>query len=258
MDKACSTYTQAPHVARAQALHAWCRRYRLTGTEASVFEELTALGSAIVGSGGECDAVPGGMVQPEYMVTTGGAPALGPASARAPHGDAQTFCSLYTLPSIMKARTRPVHVVIYALLPGMACLHRQAATHRAIAARPPTEGRVLYCARASVQKLGHSWVDVLKIDVEGSEYAVFEHLSSLGRGMPFTQVQVEVHHNKVLAPEQKGHRNAAQLSLLRALMQSGLRCMSLEPNIYFNAQKCDEFALIQMDDCGNVVTPAAP
>ena len=41
-----------------------------------------------------------------------------------------------------------------------------------------------------MQKLGHSWVDVLKIDVEGSEFAVFERLGALGRGMPFTQMQV--------------------------------------------------------------------
>ena len=68
---------------------------------------------------------------------------------------------------------------------------------------------------------------------------------------------MEVHQTKMLSPQDKRHRNAAQLRLLRTLMASGLRCVNLEPNIYFAAQKCDEFAMIQMDDCGNVVTPAA-
>ena len=74
--------------------------------EASILGELTALGSAIVTSGGACDATPSGTVQPRYTVATGGAPALAPAAQRAPHGDARTYCSLYTLPSIMKVRRR--------------------------------------------------------------------------------------------------------------------------------------------------------
>ena len=105
-----------------------------------------------------------------------------------------------------------------------------------------------------LQTLGHSWVDVLKIDVEGSEFETFEQLRLLQSGLPFTQLQMEVHFGWGSTGGET-HANAAQLNLLSDLMESGLRTMSVEPNIYYNGQTCMEFAMIQMDRCGNVVTP---
>jgi hypothetical protein len=105
------------------------------------------------------------------------------------------------------------------------------------------------CVPVCLQDLGHTWIDVMKIDVEGSEFAVFEQIARSARPMPFTQIQVEVHQNKV------DMRNRKVLELLYNFMSSGLRIFSLEPNIYFAHEKCMEFALMRMDNCGNVVTP---
>ena len=39
-------------------------------------------------------------------------------------------------------------------------------------------------------ELGHDWVDVLKIDIEGGEWSVLKALLDTGRVLPFTQLQV--------------------------------------------------------------------
>ena len=99
------------------------------------------------------------------------------------------------------------------------------------------------------QELGHNWIDVMKIDVEGSEYDVFQQVAQSKTPMPFTQMQIEVHHMWVDTPNRK------ILQLLHQLMSSGMRVFSLEPNIYFAGNTCMEFALMRVDACGNVVTP---
>lgn len=109
---------------------------------------------------------------------------------------------------------------------------------------------------STLQALGHPWIDVMKIDVEGSEFDTFEELRLLKVGMPFTQLQIEVHFGEGLRVEHTEHQNAAHINLLSDFMESGLRTISVEPNIYFAGQTCMEFAMIQMDDCGNVVTPS--
>ena len=38
--------------------------------------------------------------------------------------------------------------------------------------------------------LGHDWVDVLKIDIEGAEWSVLKALLETGKALPFTQLQV--------------------------------------------------------------------
>jgi hypothetical protein len=72
-----------------------------------------------------------------------------------------------------------------------------------------------------MQNLGHTWLDVLKVDVEGSEFDVFHHLAALNHGMPFTQLQLEVHFG-VNTP----YANRQALALLYNLMSRGLRTMS--------------------------------
>ena len=42
--------------------------------------------------------------------------------------------------------------------------------------------------------LGHDWVDVLKIDIEGAEWAVLKALLKTGAVLPFTQLQVRACH----------------------------------------------------------------
>jgi hypothetical protein len=106
-----------------------------------------------------------------------------------------------------------------------------------------------------LQALGHDWVDVFKIDVEGSEYGTFEYLTSHKDGMRFTQIQVEIHFGMTDGFVPVPNANVRQFKLLQSLMQKGFRVFNLEPNIYSAGQTCHEFSLINMDNCGNVVTP---
>lgn len=106
-----------------------------------------------------------------------------------------------------------------------------------------------------MQELGHSWVDVFKIDVEGAEYGAFEALAAQKDAMRFTQLQVEVHFGKSDGFAAVPNANLRQFELLRSLMANGFRTFNVEPNIYTAGQTCFEFALVRMDECGNVVTP---
>lgn len=102
--------------------------------------------------------------------------------------------------------------------------------------------------------MGHDWVDVVKMDIEGSEYATLGFIADLpGDAMRFTQLQLEMHQMWAPDPQQP---NVAQFETLRGLMSHGFRTTVLEPNIYSAPQTCHELAFIKMDDCGNVVTPA--
>jgi hypothetical protein len=101
-----------------------------------------------------------------------------------------------------------------------------------------------------LQKLGHTWLDVFKVDIEGSEFNVFEQIASNSKRMPFTQLQIEVHQ-----PLAKPAENRATLQLLHTLMRGGMRTMYIEPNIYFAALVCMEFAMININACGDVVAP---
>lgn len=106
---------------------------------------------------------------------------------------------------------------------------------------------------ACVQTLGHDWLDVLKMDIEGSEFQALRHLAGLpGDAMRFTQLQLELHWGRGVAAAAP---NVEQLRLLAALQRRGFRMALLEPNIYFNAQTCHELALLKMDACGNIVAP---
>ena len=64
--------------------------------------------------------------------------------------------------------------------------------------------------RTTAAELGHSSIDLLKLDIEGSEYAVLEDLVS--HGPPVRQLLVEFHHRW---PEIGVARTSAALDLLR-------------------------------------------
>ena len=108
-----------------------------------------------------------------------------------------------------------------------------------------------------VQALGHTWIDIMKIDIEGSEYSTFQHLAEQ-HTLPFTQLQIEVHQNMGSSEDRTrgtNHNNLNALMLLHTFLSNSFRTMYVEPNIYFAAQTCSELALIKMDGCGNVIAP---
>ena len=43
-----------------------------------------------------------------------------------------------------------------------------------------------------MKELKHSWVDVLKIDIEGAEWPVLKALVKSKKALPFTQLQVRI------------------------------------------------------------------
>lgn len=41
---------------------------------------------------------------------------------------------------------------------------------------------------------GHDWIDILKVDIEGSEYETFDAImDDFGDELPFSQLQMELH-----------------------------------------------------------------
>ena len=66
---------------------------------------------------------------------------------------------------------------------------------------------------ALMQERGHSYLDILKIDIEGSEYGVLEQMIEQNI-MPFTQLLVE-YHDCFLSDKSRHNK------LLQALKQAG-------------------------------------
>ena len=77
-----------------------------------------------------------------------------------------------------------------------------------------------------MQQLNHTWVDVLKLDIQGYEYRALWPLLSDDGNLPFSQIVVEFHDivNRMEAP--KIYR------LLKALeVTGGYRVMHQGPNM---------------------------
>ena len=51
----------------------------------------------------------------------------------------------------------------------------------------------LYTLETIMDELGHAWVDVLKVDIEGFEWGVLEGLVGADEPLPFTQLQARSH-----------------------------------------------------------------
>ncbi|KAG0230072.1 hypothetical protein BGW42_001176 [Actinomortierella wolfii] len=48
-----------------------------------------------------------------------------------------------------------------------------------------------------MQRLGHTWIDILKVDIEGMEYDVFRGVMDEYDVLPFSQLQIELHVRSV-------------------------------------------------------------
>ncbi|ODN01072.1 Methyltransferase-like protein 24 [Orchesella cincta] len=51
-----------------------------------------------------------------------------------------------------------------------------------------------------MEENGHTWIDVLKIDIEGSEFSALEGVSNAFNILPFGQLQLEIHLQKFPFP----------------------------------------------------------
>lgn len=104
-----------------------------------------------------------------------------------------------------------------------------------------------------MKQLGHSWVDVLKIDVEGAEYevlpSIMQHYNSLGLRIPVTQAQIEYHHwdNNPSAKD--------LLSTLKVMETSGFRVFHNEYNYNGPAWNFIEYAYLHIEPNGQIALP---
>ena len=101
-----------------------------------------------------------------------------------------------------------------------------------------------------MSELNHSWVDVLKMDVEGAEYTVLpsiiSHYKALNMQIPVTQAQIEYHHSK-------GNPKMTHLvQTLKLMESSGFRAFSTEYNVNGEAYNYVEYSYLNVDQEGNI------
>ena len=102
-------------------------------------------------------------------------------------------------------------------------------------------------------ELGHEWIDVLKMDIEGAEYVVLQaivtHYKKSKDGIPVTQAHFEYHH----VDEQPSWQDL--LRTLTMVEKSGFRAFHQEYNYNGEAWHYVEYAYLHVDDNGKVVRP---
>jgi len=102
-----------------------------------------------------------------------------------------------------------------------------------------------------MNNLRHKWIDVLKIDIEGGEWSVFEKLFEEMKTIPVTQIQIELHFLGDVK---------SVLNFFKNIGQRGFRVFSVEPNYYGrtaeNAKIMIEYSFIQVDQSGKIMWAA--
>ena len=106
---------------------------------------------------------------------------------------------------------------------------------------------------AIMKELGHDWVHVFKMDIEGAEYevlpSIMTHYAEAQQVVPVTQAQVEYHH--------WADRPSTEhlLSTLRLVEEGGFRVFHSEFNYHGEAWNFIEYAYLHVDSEGHVVSP---
>ena len=98
--------------------------------------------------------------------------------------------------------------------------------------------------------LQHTWIDVLKMDIDGSEWELLQDFYKSGAKLPATQVLIEFHF--------PGSTKAVW-EALDLLLADKYRIFSVEPNYYCDEGCCArdllEFAFIKVSDHGQICAP---
>eukprot|EP00740_Mantoniella_antarctica_P025345 CAMPEP_0198703288 /NCGR_PEP_ID=MMETSP1468-20131203/389259_1 /TAXON_ID=1461545 /ORGANISM="Mantoniella sp, Strain CCMP1436" /LENGTH=291 /DNA_ID=CAMNT_0044461963 /DNA_START=1160 /DNA_END=2035 /DNA_ORIENTATION=- len=97
--------------------------------------------------------------------------------------------------------------------------------------------------------LGHTWIDVLKMDIEGGEWKVFDNVFSSFSVVPVGQIQIELHFLGDVRPV---------LTFFRGMQFKKFRPFSVEPNYYGrtaeNARNMIEYSFVQVGNAGRLET----
>lgn len=103
----------------------------------------------------------------------------------------------------------------------------------------------LYTLETLMERNGHTFIDILKVDLEGYEFDTFKAMVqpyvNSGRPLPFGQLQVELHL--------WGKRFAEFLDWWNLLEEAGLRPVVMEPNLVYvnyNRQSGAELAEVSV------------
>jgi Methyltransferase domain len=100
-----------------------------------------------------------------------------------------------------------------------------------------------------------TWIDVLKIDVEGGEWGIFLELleaEDAGARMPFTQILIELHSNVITGGPAGATAKKVLTRFFSGMHAAGYRVFSVEPN-YLAASQCLEYAFVKVDGSGQYV-----
>lgn len=107
--------------------------------------------------------------------------------------------------------------------------------------------------RKSMKEEGITWLDVLKIDIEGGEWGVLLELLDHDLPMPFTQILIEIH---TVFGIPVGTPVAEILQrFFRGMDKAGYRIFATEPNYNAAGNTCIEFSFIKVDNKGRAVGP---
>lgn len=102
-------------------------------------------------------------------------------------------------------------------------------------------------------QLGHTWIDVLKMDIEGAEYKVLssivQYYAKAKQAIPITQAQIEYHHHDKEPARQE------LITTLTEFEKSGFRAFHSEYNYHGEAWNYIEYAYLHVDANGKVVVP---
>jgi FkbM family methyltransferase len=91
---------------------------------------------------------------------------------------------------------------------------------RTAGTQPPVCGRV-HCLATLMRRMGHRRIDVLKLDVEGSEFEAIPDL--IDSRIPVDQLLVEIHY------QFRSRSLAAGLDLIAQLKTYGMQCIHVSP-----------------------------
>ncbi|CAL8465623.1 g5159 [Coccomyxa elongata] len=128
----------------------------------------------------------------------------------------------------------------------------------------PDNGAGLQKLDQVMMDLGHEWVDLLKIDIETSEWELFsDFYAAQGASLPATQLLVEFHWNwsaHVPGPAPAITWDQAIIwEVFDKLEADNFRVFAVEPNYYCNQGCCAgdfvEFAFIKVSPGGQICTP---
>ena len=99
-------------------------------------------------------------------------------------------------------------------------------------------------------RLQHTWIDVLKMDIEGFEWELFQDFYASGAKLRATQVLIEFHF--------PGSTKMVW-EVFDLLHADNYRIFSVEPNYYCDKGACAknllEFAFIKVSDHGQICAP---